>query len=80
MWKIGEFQLNGFNVEYEMKVYDEGSEYGIMGGRISKLHIMIDGVDVVAYDREWVLKPQGHIERKAFTEIICNESLLDEEG
>ena len=33
MWKYG--IINGF--EYEVKVYDTGSQYGINGGRISKL-------------------------------------------
>ena len=32
---------------YWAKVYDEGSEYGINEGRISKLRITIDGETVV---------------------------------
>jgi hypothetical protein len=39
------------------KVYDEGSEYGIDEGRISKLTVKIDGVTVINYDRGWDIKP-----------------------
>ena len=42
---------------YWVKAYDEGSEYGINGGRISKLTIKIDGETVVNYDRGWDIKP-----------------------
>ena len=38
---------------YWVKAYDEGSDYGINGGRISKLSIKIDGEWVVNYDRGW---------------------------
>lgn len=39
------------------KVYDEGSEYGINEGRISKLTVEIDGVKVINYDRGWDIEP-----------------------
>ena len=39
------------------KVYDEGSEYGIDEGRISKLMVKIDGVTVINCDRGWDIKP-----------------------
>ena len=42
---------------YYAKVYDEPSDYGINDGRISKLQIKIDGVEVVAYDRGWEVEP-----------------------
>ena len=42
---------------YWVKAYDEGSEYGINGGRISKLTITIDGEKVVNYDRGWDIEP-----------------------
>ena len=39
------------------KVYDEGSEYGINEGRISKLSIKVDGVTTLSYDRGWDIEP-----------------------
>ena len=43
---------------YWAKVYDEGSEYGINEGRISKLMIKIDGKTTLCYDRGWDQKPE----------------------
>ena len=39
------------------KVYDEGSEYGINEGRISKLMIKIDGETTLCYERGWDIEP-----------------------
>ena len=55
---------------YWAKVYDEGSEYGIDGGRISKLQIRIDGVTVVNYDRGWDIKPDENDEAAAIALAI----------
>lgn len=44
-------------VHYEAKVYDEGSRFGIDGGRISKLALKMDGEWVATYDRGWDIKP-----------------------
>lgn len=42
---------------YWVKAYEEGSEWGINGGRISKLSIKINGRWVVNYDRGWEIEP-----------------------
>lgn len=43
---------------YWVKHYDEPSEdYGINGGRISKLEIRIDDIKVCTYDRGWDIEP-----------------------
>ncbi|MDO5331538.1 MAG: hypothetical protein Q4E99_02555 [Bacillota bacterium] len=42
---------------YWVKNYEEGSEYGINGGRISKLTLQIDGYCVADYDRGWNVEP-----------------------
>ena len=62
LWKEGTI---GIPVEdktviahYMAKVYDEPSVYGINEGRISKLQIKIDGVEVAAQDRGWDLEPE----------------------
>ena len=44
-------------VQYWVKAYDTGSEYGINGGRISKLRMEINGETVADYDRGWAKKP-----------------------
>lgn len=43
--------------KYWIKYFDEPSEYGIDGGRISKLEITADDMVVCNYDRGWDIKP-----------------------
>ena len=45
-------------IHYQVKVYDEGSQYGIEGGRISKLWLRQGKTTVANYDRGWDIKPQ----------------------
>jgi hypothetical protein len=43
---------------YLVKAYDKPSEnYGINGGKISKLSIKIDGKFTATYDRGWDIEP-----------------------
>ena len=42
---------------YWVKAFEEESEWGINGGKISKLSIKIDGEWVANYDRGWDVKP-----------------------
>ena len=51
MWKEGTVSVNGEIFHYWMKQYEEGSEFGINGGRISKLTIKRGGREVYNYDR-----------------------------
>lgn len=61
MWK--KTKINGYWVE--AKVYETGSEYGIEGGRVSKLAIRRRVISrysdrlvlVVSYDRGWDIRP-----------------------
>jgi hypothetical protein len=65
MWRYG--IINGF--EYEVKVYDTGSQYGINGGRISKLWLR--GPEGRAnYDRGWDIEPTTPEAEKAVQEIL----------
>lgn len=57
MWKEGSIKVNGDIFRYWMKQYDKGSEWGIDGGRISKLMLKRDGKIVCNYDRGWDIKP-----------------------
>ncbi len=56
---------------YWVKAYDEGSEFGIDGGRISKLRIEIDGRAVVNYDRGWDIEPDENDEAACIACAIC---------
>lgn len=47
---------------YWVKAYEEGSEYGINGGKISKLEIRIDGKTTANYDRGWDIEPDENDE------------------
>jgi len=51
MWKEGSLRVNGEIFHYWMKQFDEGSEWGIDGGRISKLMLKRNGKVVYNYDR-----------------------------
>lgn len=62
MWKegtIGIPQKNGGYkaVHYWIKVYEEGSQFGVNGGKISKLMLKRDGEIVCNYDRGWGIEP-----------------------
>jgi hypothetical protein len=50
-WTIGTLNLDGQVAEFQAKVYDEPSEYGINDGRISKLWVRSHGVVLYNYDR-----------------------------
>ena len=58
MWSKG--IINGY--EYWVKHFDEGSEFGINGGRISKLAIRDQqGRWLVNYDRCWDQHPTKEV-------------------
>ncbi len=57
MWKEGSIRVGSSIFHYWAKVYDEGSIYGINGGRISKLTLKRDGEFVCNYDRGWDVEP-----------------------
>ena len=51
MWKEESLRLGGDIFHYWMKQYEEGSQFGIDGGRISKLMLKRNGKIVYNYDR-----------------------------
>lgn len=56
---------------YWVKTYDEPSEdYGINGGKISKLSIRIDGKYTTNYDRGWDIRPAEDDEDTQITYCI----------
>ena len=57
LWREGALKVKNSSFHYWAKVYDECSEYGIDGGRVSKLMIKRGGEIVCNYDRCWDIKP-----------------------
>ena len=57
MWKEGSLKVHDSVFHYWMKRYDEGSQFGIDGGRISKLMLKRNGKMVANYDRGWDIEP-----------------------
>lgn len=72
MCKTGSITIDGVLFLYSAKVYDEGSKYGINGGRISKLSVVKDihneGWEwencIINYDHEWDVRPEADLDKK----------------
>ena len=58
------------NADYCVKSFDEGSEFGINGGRISKLTVKINNEYVANYDREWDIKPTSEAAKIVLASLI----------
>jgi hypothetical protein len=58
MWKEGSLKIGNSIFHYWLKVYETGSEFGIDGGKVSKLILKCDGEIVANYDRGWDIKPE----------------------
>ena len=71
---IGIPQKNGgYNVvRYWIKVYEEGSQLGINGGKISKLMLKLNGEIIANYDRGWDIEPTTEEANLALC-ILLNE-------
>ena len=65
-WSRGE--INGH--KFEVKHFEKGSEFGIDGGRISKLLVTKGGVEVASYDRGWDVLPATGEAQEVTSEII----------
>lgn len=55
---------------YCIKHFEEGSVFGIDGGRISKLTIKIDGKITCCYDRGWDEEPEDDATKAALAILI----------
>lgn len=76
-WKTGTISIpvkdgGRITAKYEVKCYDVGSQYGINGGKISKLRITIDDRTVANYDRGWDIEPKTE-EEKICLCILLND-------
>lgn len=57
LWQEGALRVHDESYHYWVKVYETGSQYGIDGGRVSKLTIKRGGETVANYDRGWDVAP-----------------------
>lgn len=81
MWENGFIKIDGCIVRYWVKVYDEPSQFGINGGRISKLTLKgEDGTELANYDRGWDIKPVNEIAEKAVAMLGYEYSCKGENG
>ncbi len=71
MWKEGSIRVNGEVFHYWMKQYESGSQWGIEGGRISKLMLKRGSKIVCNYDRGWDIEPADENTRLA-TELLLH--------
>lgn len=78
MWSEGTIGINAFSNDhpqvicwYCIKHFENGSEFGIDGGRISKLEIRIDGKTTCHYDRGWDLKPKDEATQQALDILVA---------
>ena len=74
MWKEGSLRVNGDIFHYWMNQFDEGSEWGIDGGRISKLMLKRDGKIVYNYDRGLDVEPVDENTAFALQLILHSEN------
>ena len=74
MWKEGSIKVNDSIFHYWMKQYDKGSQFGIDGGRISKLMLKRNGEIVVNYDRGWDVEPTDPDAQLALEIILHGEN------
>ena len=71
MWSKGEIKIEGIRVQYWVKHYEEGSKFGIDGGRISKLECRVNDETILNYDRGWDMEPETEISRRAYAVLIA---------
>ena len=73
VWSEGSMRIRSHIMHYTVKHYRQGSEYGINGGRISKLSLQgDDGVTLALYDRGWSKEPDFEEAKIAVSIIISN--------
>jgi hypothetical protein len=70
MWTEGTIKTPTSIVRYWVKYFEEGSEFGIDGGRISKLMIRREDETIANYDRGWDLMPKDEEAKIAFQILL----------
>ena len=74
MWKEGSLKVYNSVFHYWMKQFDEGSEFGIDVGRISKLMLKRNGKIECNYDRGWDVTPSDPDTQLALEILLHGEN------
>lgn len=70
-WVKGKVDFNGDEYDYQAKVFDDPSLYGIEEGRVSKLKIdNEDGFCIARYDRRWEVSPESKDDKKVLKRVM----------
>jgi len=67
----------GDNITFVAKVFDDGSEYGIDNGRVSKLEIRKDNEIIISYERGWDNEPTNAEHKKIYQAVMKKLNGLD---
>lgn len=70
MWKQGSIKIGSSTISYWVKSFEEGSQFGIDKGRISKLMLKRDGRVIANYDRGWDIMPIDSEAEAALAELM----------
>ncbi len=70
MWIKWFYKGKDGEYEYQVKCFDERSEFGIDGGRISKLWISLNGKTVCNYDRGWAVMPMTQETKELYVRLL----------
>ncbi len=70
MFSEGSINIEGVEVFYSVKHFDNGSEWGIEGGRISKLECRANGRTILHYDRGWDMEPETELGYLSYATLI----------
>ncbi len=62
MWREGMIHIKSQDgtykeIKFQIKVHDEACEFGIEGGRITRLWLEMDGKMIALFDHGWELAP-----------------------
>lgn len=75
-YNCADYTLNGHKYRINAKCHETESDYGINGGRVSKLSVKRDGKIVARYDRGW--DNEGHFDSD--TMKVIEDYLLERNG
>ena len=77
MWVKGIFYIDGIELAYSAKVFEEPSPFGINGGTVSKLSVCLSwncipnwDHQLLGYDRGWYQEPTDDIAKKALEYLL----------
>ena len=74
MWAEGSLKIYNSVFHYWVKHFEEGSEFGIDGGRISKLMLKRNGKIECNYDRGWDVMPSDPDAQLALEILLHGEN------